>query len=157
MMLSLRLKMETRMPTIHIQGEDLPYEATDIITFDEGLIGFPELKRLVLIRQSSIEPFFWLASVDDPDVVFLVVDPRPFFPHYKMELLDAGHIHRAAVADEKLLVLAISVIAPEWKESKINLRAPLFISPSTMRGIQFVLSDSPYRSDEQFPQQAIAA
>lgn len=145
------------MPTIKIQGEDLPYEATDIITFDEGLIGLPELKRLVLVRQPGIEPFHWLAAIDDPDTVFLVIDPRPVFNNYKIELFDAAHIQQLVAQGETPLVLAITVIAPEWKESKVNLRAPLVISPSTMRGVQFVLTDSPYRSNEPFPQESIAA
>ena len=145
------------MPTIQIQGEELSYEATDIITFEEGLIGLPELKRLVLVRQSSIEPFLWLISADDANIAFLVVDPRPLFPDYKKDLLDAAPLHQSATKDETQLVLAIAVIAPEWQESKINLRAPLFISPSTMRGVQVVLTDSPYRSNEPFPQESMAA
>ena len=143
------------MPTIHIQGVDLAYEETSIITFDEGLIGFPELKRMVLVRQSSIEPFLWLASLDDASIAFLVVDPRQLFPDYLAESQTAAH--QLPVEDEAPLVLAMVLIAPEWKESTVNLRAPLFISPSTMHGAQFALSDSPYRLDEPFPEEAAAA
>src|SRR3954469_13918362 len=108
-MLSLLIKMETKMPTIQILGADLPYEATDIITFEEGLIGFPELKRLVLVRQTSIEPFLWLAAIDDPEIVFLVTDPRQIFPDYKTEILEAAQANGLAAKDETPLVLAISL------------------------------------------------
>lgn len=145
------------MPTIHIQGVDLSYGETDIITFDEGLIGLPELKRMVLVRQTSIEPFLWLASLDDTNIAFLVVDPRQLFPAYKTELQRAAHTQLLTNKDESPLVLAMVLIAPDWQESSVNLRAPLLISPSTMKAMQFALSDSPYRSDEAFPQAVMAA
>ena len=146
------------MPTIHIQGVDLSYQESSIITFDEGLIGFPGLKRMVIVRQSGIEPFLWLASLDDASVAFLVVDPRQLFPDYKVEWQTVAPAHQLASEDDEApLVLAMVLIAAEWKESSVNLRAPIFISPSTMRGMQCALSDSPYRLDEPFPEEVVAA
>jgi flagellar assembly factor FliW len=145
------------MPTIQMLGEELPYEAADIITFEEGLIGLPALKRMALVQQTSIAPFLWLASLDDPEVSFLVVDPRPIFPDYTPRLPDATNICASAGDEENLLVVTIVLIAPEWQESKINLLAPLFISPSTMRGVQFILPDGSYSSSEQFPHESMAA
>ncbi|MDQ3820434.1 MAG: flagellar assembly protein FliW [Acidobacteriota bacterium] len=145
------------MPTIHIQGVDLSYEETDIITFDEGLIGLPELKRMVLVRQTSIEPFLWLASLDDANIAFLVVDPCQLFPAYKTELQRSAPTQLLTNKDEAPLVLAMVLIAPDWQESSVNLRAPLLISPSTMKATQFALSESPYRSDEPFPKAVMAA
>lgn len=145
------------MPTIRMLGEELPYEARDIITFEEGLIGLPALKRMALVQQPSIAPFLWLAALDEPDISFLVVDPRPIFPDYCPRLPNTANICDGAGDEEKLLVLAVVLIAPRWPESKINLLAPLFISPSTMRGIQFILPDGSYSSSEQFPHESMAA
>lgn len=145
------------MPTIHIQGVDLAYKEDSIITFEEGLIGFPGLKRMVLVRQSSIEPFLWLASLDDTAVVFLVIDPRQLFPGYEAELLKTAEAQQLAVKDESPLVLSMAIIAPDWQESSVNLRAPLFISPQAMRGAQFVLTDSPFGATEPFPEEEMAA
>ena len=145
------------MPTIHIQGIDLDYEENSIITFDEGLIGFPELKRMVLVRQSAVEPFLWLASLDDASIAFLVIDPRSLFPGYEAELQKAVKAQQTVAKDETPLVLTMALIATEWEKSSVNLRAPLYISPSTMHGVQFALSDSPYRSDEPFPEAGMAA
>src|SRR3954469_3804630 len=94
------------MPTICIQGVELAYEETSIIKFEEGLIGFPELKRMVLVRQSSVEPFLWFASLDDASIAFLVVDPRPLFPGYENELQKAEPAQQLMSKDESPLVLA---------------------------------------------------
>ena len=157
MMLSLALSIEPYMQMIHIQGTELSYEETDIIKFEEGLIGLPRLNRMVLVHQPDIKPFLWLASLDDPDTAFLVVDPRLLFPDYDPTLADPRHIHPSADSDETPLVLALALINPDWRSSTVNLRAPLFVSPSTMRGLQMVLTDSPYALNEPLPESLPAA
>jgi flagellar assembly factor FliW len=54
-------------------------------------------------------------------------------------------------ADESPLLLTIVLIAAEWTQSTINLRAPLMVAPKTMRGAQIVLSDSTWRLNQSLP------
>ena len=139
------------MSTIRIQGADLAYEESSIITFAEGLIGLPRLRRMVLVRQTDIEPFMWLASLDDPAVAFLVVDPRELFHDYALPAMGQLAAHLDLDEGEAPLVLTIVTVAPEWAESTANLRAPLLISASSMRGAQSVLADTAYRVAERLP------
>lgn len=139
------------MPTLRIQGTDLSYDEADIITFDEGLIGLPHLRRMVLVRQDDIAPLLWLASLDDPRVAFLVVEPHTLFSNFELRLPDDSHFRDIVSGDETPVVLAIVLIASDWAQSTINLRAPLFISARTMHGAQIALTDSPYRVDEPLP------
>ena len=74
------------MPTIRIQGTDLTYEEKDIIRFDEGLIGMPHLRRMVLINQTDIAPFLLLCSLDDSQLAFLVLEAVVHFPRYTPRL-----------------------------------------------------------------------
>jgi flagellar assembly factor FliW len=128
------------MPTLHIQETDLHYEENDIITFSEGLIGFPHFKQMVLVRQSSVEPLFWLASPETEGDAFLVADAHSIFPAYSPSL-PAGSA-QTLPAGESPVVLAIVLVANEWEQSTANLRAPLFISPGSMRGVQVALPDN---------------
>jgi flagellar assembly factor FliW len=139
------------MQTIHIQGTELAYDETSVVTFDEGLIGLPQLRRMVLVRQTDIEPFMWLASLEDEQTAFLVVEPLALFPDYAPHVPDDVHARLGAGRDERLLILAIVLIAPDWELSTVNLRAPLFISPGRMRGAQVVLTDSSYLAREPLP------
>ena len=45
-----------------------------IIDFPTGLIGFPDIKRFILMdyKDTSLK---WLQAVDDPDVAFIVTPP----------------------------------------------------------------------------------
>jgi len=139
------------MPTLIIQGTEISYDEKDIITFSEGFIGLPHLRRMVMVRQSIIEPFLWLVSLDEENEAFVVADARSFFPGFVPDLPADSNLRGAFGADQNPVVLAIILIAADWQRSTANLRAPLFISARTMTGAQVVLMDSPYRVNEPLP------
>lgn len=125
---------------INIQGTDYSYEEEAVIQFSEGLIGFPELRRAVLIPLDEYAPFCWLASLDDERVRFIVVNPRQVFNDY-----DTGF------EDEPLQPMAIVKISSDWRETTVNLRAPIFVNAETRRAAQIVLDRTSYRLAETLP------
>lgn len=145
------------MPKIQIQKTDLAYDEKDIITFDEGIVGLPHLHKMVVISQPEIGPFLWLASVEEPETAFLVIEPHSQFSDY-LPNIPAQACDRIGMKEkEQPLLLAIVHITPEWQSSTINLRAPLVIAPSSKRGTQLVLTESNYRLEEPLAAQAAAA
>ncbi|MBI1764115.1 MAG: flagellar assembly protein FliW [Acidobacteria bacterium] len=143
------------MPKVRIQSTDIEYTESDVITFEEGLIGLPQLRRLVVISQPEITPFLWLASVEADETAFLVLDPQAYCDSYTPRLPGETRARIGLKTDEEPLLLAITRIMPEWHDSTLNLRAPLVISTGAMRGTQPVLTESGYRLDE--PLAALAA
>src|SRR3954452_15260260 len=71
-----------------------------IITFPQGLLGFPDHSRFALIQTGEENYFFWLQAVEDPHLAFVVTDPSIFFKDYdvpvreetqqELELTDIG-------------------------------------------------------------------
>lgn len=53
-----------------------------VITFQKGLLGFAECKRFCLLEPAEDACFFWLQSLEDPDLAFVVTDPMIFVPEY---------------------------------------------------------------------------
>jgi flagellar assembly factor FliW len=139
------------MPIIRVQGTDLAYEEKDIIRFDEGLIGMPHLRRMVLINQTDIAPFLLLCSLDDSQLAFLVLEALAHFPGYTPRLPDGVGEQLGITEGERPLLLVTVIIAPEWLRSTINLRAPIVVAPSAMRGRQVVLTDSTWKLAEPLP------
>jgi len=139
------------MPTLMIQGTEISYAEKDIVTFSEGFIGLPHLRRMVIVRQSIIEPFLWLVSLDEDGEAFVVADARSFFPGYAPEPPADSSFRDSLAEGENPVVLAIVLIAPDWQRSTANLRAPLFISARTMKGAQIVLTDNKYVVNELLP------
>jgi flagellar assembly factor FliW len=145
------------MPTLCVQKVELPYTAKDIIRFDEGIIGMPDVKQMVLVHQDEIAPFLWLVSLDEASLGFLVLQAQAFFPDYAPTISADVRRQLGVGETEELLVLVTVTIAPAWERSTANLRAPLVIAPQTMRGLQVILSGSPYQLSEPLPLQAAAA
>ena len=139
------------MPTISLHGTTLVYTDADVITFDEGLIGMPRLRRMAIARHADIEPFHWLVSIDDARFAFLSITPQAIYPTYSPRVNDDVRARLAADASQALLTLATATIHSDWTRSTINLRAPIVVSAKTMRGVQVVLGDSDYRVDEPLP------
>ena len=59
-----------------------------IITFPRGLLGFPSHTRYALIQTGEENYFFWLQSVDEASLAFVVTDPTIFFKDYQVPLKD---------------------------------------------------------------------
>ena len=139
------------MPSIRIHGTELPYNLSDTVTFEEGLIGLPKLRRMVIVRRSDISPFLWFASLGDQDAAFLVVNPAELFPDYRPSLTEELRVRIGVTSGQPPLVLAIASIDNDWEKSTVNLRAPLFINPDQMRGAQAALVGSSYKLNEPLP------
>ena len=139
------------MATICVQGVELSYEEKDIIRFDEGLIGMPQLRRLVLINYTEVAPILLLCSLDDPQFAFLVLETTPHLPAYAPQFSASLKPQLGWREGESLLTLVTVTIASEWTASTVNLRAPIVIAPGAMRGAQVILTDSAYQLAEPLP------
>jgi flagellar assembly factor FliW len=145
------------MPTLRIQGNEIPYDEKDIITFPEGLIGLPNLTKMVAVKQSTIDPFIWFAAANEEDVAFVVAEAHSLYPNYQPALPEDSNAKALFAEGETPVVFAIVLIDANWQRSTANLRAPLFVSAKTMRGAQVVLNDNSYAVGEPLPLAAAAA
>ena len=124
-------------------------DAERLITFPEGIPGFPAIKRYLLVKHDKDHPLLWLQAVEDPEVAFVVADPLIFKPDYRPALsseeMDALQIEES----DAVMVLTILTIPSEDPLGlTANLMAPLIINPKTRLGKQFVLSDQGYHHRE---------
>src|SRR5437879_3934954 len=59
-----------------------------VITMTEGLIGFENCKRYVVLDPDESNPIKWLQSLDDGGIAFPIVDPWRFKPDYAPTISD---------------------------------------------------------------------
>lgn len=131
----------TNMSSITIKGNPIRYEENQVITFAEGLIGMPDMRRAVLVPMDEFEPFCWLASIESEKNRFIVVDPNLIFGEYEPFISND-------LANDQLQTLAIVKVSSDWAKTTVNLRAPLVINSETRRGAQVILSESDYKFAE---------
>jgi flagellar assembly factor FliW len=115
----------------------LEVENEKIIYFANGLLGFPELKRYVLMDCGDT-PLKWLQSVDQPDVAFIVAEPRTILPEFKLEV-DAVNRQtlQLAMDEDPALLLVLRV---EGERIIANLKGPILINSKLMLGVQAVVN-----------------
>lgn len=112
------------------------------MTFQEGLLGFPQQRRFALLQTSPEPVFFWMQSLDDPALAFVVCDPLAFVPDYQVPVRrdDVATLQLDDLADCQVLVIVNKVNG----ELTGNLLGPLVVGARSLRAKQLVLSDKRY-------------
>lgn len=118
-----------------------------IIRFSDGLLGFPGERRFALIETAPDAVFFWLQSVDEPELAFVVCDPLAFFPDYRVQIRsdDLRMLGMRDLADCQVFVIVNKVDG--WLTA--NLLGPLVIGASALAGKQLVLSEKAYKTQHR--------
>lgn len=108
-----------------------------VINFPEGLIGIPGT-RYALIATSEDSAFYWLHSVEDPDIALPVTTPWLFFANYEVRISDADARRLDLERPEQADILVIVSAAQELAEFSTNLVAPVIIHAEKRIGRQIM-------------------
>ncbi len=110
-----------------------------IITFPQGLLGFGEQTQFALLQTGADNYFFWLQSVEDPSLAFVITDPTIFFRDYGVPIRDEvrTELHLEDTASAQTFVICNKV--GDWLTG--NLLGPLVVNVTNRLGTQVVLTD----------------
>jgi len=115
-----------------------------VITFPNGILGFPRDKRYVLIQPGAESHFYWLHSVETPDLGFVVTDPSLFVSTYcvslkpeQMQQLGLGALEQAQV---------FVIVNKRGNLLTGNLQGPLVVNVTNCTAAQLVLSDRQFNT-----------
>lgn len=110
-----------------------------IITFAEGLLGFPEHNRYALIAAGQDNYFYWLQSVDEPSLAFVVADPSIFFADYEVPVREETQrdLQMSDVRFAQVFVICNKV--GDWLTG--NLLGPIIVNSMNRLGQQTVLTE----------------
>lgn len=127
----------TRFGRVEIDG-------SRVITFREGLLGFPAHRRFALIQTTDEAVFLWMQSVDDPALAFLVCDPLAFVPDYQVQIRtdDVKALELQDLTDCRVL----AIVNKADGHLTANLLGPLVIGAHSLLAKQLVLSDKRYNT-----------
>lgn len=120
----------------------LEYGEDRVVTLEEGILGFSEVRKYVLVDVRENSAFRWLASVDHPDLAFVVADPFAFFRDYQAPMEDRDlESLRFREGDELVLLAVVSIRGRRKEDTTFNLRAPIVLNLRTLLGKQVVLKE----------------
>jgi flagellar assembly factor FliW len=145
--------MRETMTTMKIESPrfgSLTVEPSRVLEFPQGLAGFEGCTRFALFhREGGESEFFFLQSIDDPAIAFLVTDPARFGFDYEIALSDDEvTLLQLTSADEAtVVVMLLRELAADGKEGPVqaNLKAPLILNSNARRGLQHVFARLDYK------------
>ncbi|OFZ17873.1 MAG: flagellar assembly protein FliW [Bdellovibrionales bacterium RBG_16_40_8] len=114
----------------------------DILEFAEGLLGFGELHKFVLLDDPNDDIFAWLQSCDNSQIAFPVLEPELFSSSYQIELpkSDLEALDIKSVQEGRLLTIITIPVDPT--QMTANMKAPIVINGKKRIARQCVLQDN---------------
>jgi len=117
-----------------------------IIHIPEGILGFPNNRRYVLLEHDAEgTPFKWLQAVDSERLAFIVVDPRHILPEYRVEFdEETVALFGAIVPEDFDSMVIVNVPRENPIAMTANLKAPIIVHYPKRIGRQIILRNEDY-------------
>ena len=114
----------------------------DILEFPEGLLGFNQLRKFVLLDDPDDEIFAWLQSCENAGIAFPVLEPELFQTTYEVQLSKSDLEAFGLKQQEGIRFFTIITIPEDPTQMTANLKAPVAIHLGQRRARQCVLQDN---------------
>lgn len=125
-----------------------------VITFPQGLFGFEDRRRFVVLCLDEKSPFRWLQSLEDANLAFVVIEPHHFMPDYAPTISDADVAALGLDAETPCLTFVIVTIPPGKPEQMTaNLMGPIVVNVVTRLARQVIVEDECYSTKHSILQE----
>ncbi len=118
------------------------FQTEDVLTFPEGLLGFADLRKFVLLDDPSDEIFAWLQSCEALDIAFPVLEPELFSEAFKITLSKNDLELMQMKTLERARYFCIVTIPDDPTQMTANLKAPIIVNRDARIARQCVLQDN---------------
>jgi flagellar assembly factor FliW len=124
---------------------ELKIDPEDIYEFANGIPGFEENLRFIIVQPDPEMQFCYIQSVEESKLAFLVCNPFLFYEDYDFQLSETNL--QELTIEEEADVAVWSVVTVDKSNNKIslNLLAPIVVNIRSKRGKQIILHDSNYQ------------
>jgi flagellar assembly factor FliW len=108
------------------------------LEFPQGMIGFPEHREYVLLKQREDSVFMWLHSTSDPQLAFPVVLPWAFHWEYEVKLNDDDLAAISVENASQISIMCVVNVGSDVRKGTINLFSPIVINNDTRLAKQVI-------------------
>jgi flagellar assembly factor FliW len=117
------------------QFGEIEVEEKHIFYFDNGILGFEELREFVLISEEHTNPFKWLISLDASEIGFPLLSPWH---------IDLEYDPRLDLDYEKEVIMVVVTLENEKGMMTANMKAPIIFDVKDQKGKQIILPSDKY-------------
>jgi flagellar assembly factor FliW len=124
---------------------EISYEEEDALTFPNGLFGFEDEGRFLLLPFAGGDgSLLCLQSMTTPALAFVVMNPFPLKPDYAPILPEEELRALGAAQSEDLCYYVLCVVRDPITYSTLNLKCPIVINEDTREAAQVILDTTEY-------------
>ena len=127
---------------------DIQYTEKDLLDLPGGLVGMPQYCHFLVLDFESEHAFKVLQSTDDPDISFMMTDPRLFRPDFDFEGLRQARESLRIEKDKGMVVFVLCTWRESFEATTGNLMGPIVVNARTRQGLQVILEDGRYSIHE---------
>ena len=122
---------------------EIEFDEDKIIDFPEGITGFKELKKYIIIEDPE-STFCYLQSVENESICFIIINPFLLCKDYTIDIKDQDIKALGGGNEEKVGVYVTATVVGPLEEATVNLVAPIIIQNETKKGMQVILENTQY-------------
>ena len=111
------------------QFGDIEFQQDRVINFESGLFGFEKLTKYLLIKVED-QLFYWLNSIEEPEIAFPLIGVRAIDDKYPQE--------------ERHEAFGIVTFNKDALKITVNLKAPVYINQDDKTGYQKIIDNEKY-------------
>ena len=117
----------------------------DLITFSEGLLGFSDLRKFVLLDDPHDEIFAWLQSCEKAAIAFPILEPELFTSSYNLKLSKHDLEVLKMASSDRHRIFSIITIPADVTQMTANLKAPVVINVKDRLAKQIVAQENDFQ------------
>ena len=132
------MKAKTR-----ISGE-IDIDESKIITFVNGMVGFPDMKKFTLIydeEKKNKGGIMWVQSLDEPEFAMPVMEPTVILPEYNPTVNNELLSPLGELTSDNLYVLVTVTVPSDINKMTANMKGPIIINTDTLLASQIVVEN----------------
>jgi flagellar assembly factor FliW len=123
---------------------EIEVDNQNVITLDDGLIGFPEYKRWLMMEHDPDSPFKWFQSLEEGAIAFVMLDPQMIDKTYHAEITPK-QAEEIALDHQDDAVLAVIITMPSNPQNMTaNFKAPIVFNLKNRKAKQIILNHPDY-------------
>ncbi|MBR4153559.1 MAG: flagellar assembly protein FliW [Selenomonadaceae bacterium] len=135
---------------------EIEVDEKKIVHFKDGIPAFEEEHEFVILPYEEDSPYYFMQSVNSPDLAFLLTIPFLFFPDYTFEI-DESTVDELEIKNSDAVFYYSMITIPNGsiRYMTANLLAPIVLNSDNMQAKQVVLENTNYTTKHRlFPEPA---
>ena len=126
---------------------DVEISDEKIITFEDGIIVFPDLKHFTLIHdeeKGTDAGIRYFQSIEEPGFAMPVMNPLMVCETYDPQVSEELLASLGELKDENIVVLVTVTVPTDLTKMTVNLQGPIIINSDEKKGAQIIVEGSDY-------------